>query len=67
MSEDIAVFLELDNAKVYTRHCFRRTSATFMVHSGGHLLTNKSNVESKLFSVVSGVSSSVDSNIVNFT
>lgn len=89
MPEKIATFLELAHAKEYTGHCFRRTSATLLVHSGGDItmlkqhggwkssavaegyiedsLANKSNIGNKIFSGVSGVSSSVDNNIVNFT
>lgn len=37
----IAEFLKLPNAKEYTGHCFRRTSATILVDSGGDLLSLK--------------------------
>lgn len=37
MPEEIATFLGLSHAKEYTGHCFRRTSATLLVHSGGDI------------------------------
>ena len=37
----IASFLKLENAKQYTGHSFRRTSATLLVNAGGDLLTLK--------------------------
>ncbi|RZB73476.1 hypothetical protein BDFB_014192 [Asbolus verrucosus] len=37
MFEKIAKFLQLPNNKEYPGHCFRRTSATFLVNSGAHL------------------------------
>jgi hypothetical protein len=36
---EIATFLELDNPKQYTGHCFRRTSATLIADSGSILVT----------------------------
>ena len=37
----IAQFLKLKNAHQYTGHCFRRTSATLLVNSGGDIITLK--------------------------
>lgn len=37
----IATFLQLENSKDYTGHCFRRTSATLLVNRGGDLLSLK--------------------------
>ncbi|XP_051157971.1 uncharacterized protein LOC127279582 isoform X1 [Leptopilina boulardi] len=35
--EKIAFYLELPNAKKYTRHCFRRSAATLLSDSGGNM------------------------------
>ena len=41
VSETVANFLQLKNADSYTGHLFRRSSATFLVESGGDLMTVK--------------------------
>lgn len=41
ISYRIATFLNLDNAKDYTGHSLRRTSATLLVNAGGDILTLK--------------------------
>lgn len=38
---DIAKYLNLSNPNLYTGHCFRRTSATLLVHGGGDLIQLK--------------------------
>lgn len=35
--QEIAVYLKLPNAKEYTGHCLRRSSATLLVNSGGDI------------------------------
>lgn len=42
----IATFLKLKNPKLYTRHSFRRFSATILEESGSDLLTVKKNIGS---------------------
>lgn len=39
--QKVANFLKLPNAKAYTGHCFRRSSATILVDAGGDILTLK--------------------------
>ncbi|KAJ8974132.1 hypothetical protein NQ317_004498 [Molorchus minor] len=41
MPTDIARFLKLPNSKLYTGHCFRRTSASLLADSGANLCTIK--------------------------
>lgn len=36
--EKIATFLKLENSTMYTGHCIRRSSATFLVNAGGDIL-----------------------------
>lgn len=35
--QEIAVYLKLPNAKEYTGHCLRRSSATLLVNAGGEI------------------------------
>lgn len=37
----VAIFLNLPQSQLYTGHCFRRSSATILVNSGGDLVTLK--------------------------
>lgn len=37
VAQEVAKYLNLENASEYTGHCLRRTSATFLVDSGGDL------------------------------
>lgn len=39
--QEIASYLKLPNAKEYTGHCFRRTSATFLVDAGADITSLK--------------------------
>lgn len=39
--QEIANYLKLPNAKEYTGHCFRRTSATFLVDAGADITSLK--------------------------
>lgn len=39
--KEIATYLLLDDAKLYTGHCFRRSSATILVDAGGDITTLK--------------------------
>ena len=41
MGKQIATFLKLQNPKLYTGHCFRRSSATIWVGSGEDITTLK--------------------------
>ena len=41
MPSVVAEFLNLVNPKMYTGHCFRRTSATLLADSGANLVTLK--------------------------
>lgn len=41
MPKVIATFLQLPNAKLFSGHCFRRSSASHLANSGGDLLTIK--------------------------
>ncbi|KAJ8985523.1 hypothetical protein NQ317_019906, partial [Molorchus minor] len=41
MPTDIARFLKLPNSELYTRHCFRRTSASLLADSAANLCTIK--------------------------
>lgn len=50
----IATFLELDNPKDFTGHCFRRSSATLLVNRGGDLLSLKRHGTWKSSSVAEG-------------
>ena len=52
--ETVANFLELKNAESYTGHSFRRSSATFLVKSGGDLMTLKKHGGWKSSTVVEG-------------
>ena len=38
---EVAEFLKLPETKMYTGHCFRRTSATLLVNGGGDILQLK--------------------------
>lgn len=39
--KEIALFLNIPDANLFTGHCFRRTSATFLADSGADILTVK--------------------------
>lgn len=39
--KEIATYLHLENPKLYTGHCFRRSSATILVDAGGDITTLK--------------------------
>lgn len=54
MPGQIAEYLGLKNPKEYTGHCLRRTSATFLVDSGGDILTLKRHRGWKYSSVAEG-------------
>lgn len=41
LGKEIAIFLNLPNANLYTGHCFRRSSATLLVDAGGDITTLK--------------------------
>lgn len=41
MGKQVATYLKLPNAELYTGHCFRRSSATLLVDGGGDLLSLK--------------------------
>lgn len=45
LPRQIATFLNLENPELYTGHCFRRTSATFLADSGASLLVLKRQAE----------------------
>ena len=39
--KEIATYLHLETPKLYTGHCFRRSSATILVDAGGDITTHK--------------------------
>lgn len=41
LSQEIAIYLELPDAKTYTDHTFRRTSATLITNAGSNMTTLK--------------------------
>jgi integrase len=41
MGKEIATYLNLPNAQLYTGHCFRRSSATILVDAGGDITSLK--------------------------
>lgn len=41
LGKTIAIYLNLPHPNLYTGHCFRRTSATLLVDSGGDIITLK--------------------------
>ncbi|KAK4886064.1 hypothetical protein RN001_002335 [Aquatica leii] len=41
LPKKIASYLQLNNVNTYTGHCFRRTSATLLVNSGGDIINLK--------------------------
>ncbi|KAL0879211.1 hypothetical protein ABMA27_002994 [Loxostege sticticalis] len=54
MPQEIATFLKLPDSKLYTGHCFRRTSATLLADSGADLTVLKRHGGWKSSSVAEG-------------
>lgn len=65
MPQEIATYLKLPNAQKYTGHCFRRTSATWLVNSGADITMLKRHGGWKSTSVAEGyIENSVESKSV---
>lgn len=62
LGKQIAIYLNLSDANLYTGHCFRRTSATVLVDAGGDITTLKRHGGWKSTSVAEGY---IDNSIQN--